>query len=81
MHVSRIEDLEKIRGQTSLDLTLQQGGPRTKINLHLGTCGIAAGANRLESLINREIEEKGLRYPDHSFRLRGPLQPRTDGDH
>jgi NADH:ubiquinone oxidoreductase subunit F (NADH-binding)/NAD-dependent dihydropyrimidine dehydrogenase PreA subunit/(2Fe-2S) ferredoxin len=61
MHVSRIEDLEKIRGQTSLDLTLQQGGPRTKINLHLGTCGIAAGANRLESLINREIEEKGLR--------------------
>ena len=61
MHVSRIEDLEKIRGQTSLDLTLQQGGARTKINLHLGTCGIAAGANRLESLINREIEEKGLR--------------------
>ena len=61
MHVSQIEDLEKIRGQTSLDLTLQQGGARTKINLHLGTCGIAAGANRLESLINREIKEKGLR--------------------
>ncbi len=27
----------------------------------MGTCGIAAGANKLDALINREIEEKGLR--------------------
>jgi NADP-reducing hydrogenase subunit HndB len=34
---------------------------RIKINLHMGTCGIAAGANKLDALINREIEEKGLK--------------------
>ena len=61
MQLSKIEDLEKIRGQISRDLTLQKGGARTKINLHMGTCGIAAGANKLETLVNREIEERGLR--------------------
>jgi len=61
MQLSKIEDLEKIRGQISRDLTLQKGGAQTKINLHMGTCGIAAGANKLETLVNREIEERGLR--------------------
>ena len=61
MQLSKIEDLEKIRGQISRDLILQKGGAQTKINLHMGTCGIAAGANKLETLVNREIEERGLR--------------------
>ncbi len=61
MQLSRIEDLEKIKEQIFQDLTLQKEGIRTKINLHMGTCGIAAGANRLQAFINREIEEKGLK--------------------
>ena len=61
MLVSRIEDLEKIREETFRDLSLQPEGIRTKINLHMGTCGIAAGAGKLHALINREIEEKGLK--------------------
>jgi NADH:ubiquinone oxidoreductase subunit F (NADH-binding)/(2Fe-2S) ferredoxin len=60
MQLSRIEDLEKIREQVSRNLKLQKGGAQTKINLHMGTCGIAAGAGKLDALINREIEEKGL---------------------
>src|SRR4030065_689645 len=61
MQLSRIEDLDKIREQITHDLSLQEEGVRIKINLHMGTCGIAAGANKLDALINREIEEKGLK--------------------
>jgi (2Fe-2S) ferredoxin len=61
MQLSRIEDLEKIKEQIFQDLSLRKEGIRTKINLHMGTCGIAAGANKLQAFINREIEEKGLK--------------------
>ena len=60
MQVSKIEDLERIRQQISRDFSLRTEGMTTKINLHMGTCGIAAGANKLQALITRRIEEKGL---------------------
>ncbi len=61
MQLSTIRDLEKIRERTSHDLSLRKGGVRTKINIHMGTCGIAAGAGKLQALISREIEERKLR--------------------
>jgi len=61
MHLSRIEDLEKIKEQILHDLSLRKEGIRAKINLHMGTCGIAAGANKLQAFIQKETEEKGLK--------------------
>lgn len=55
------EDLQAIKERVTFDLSLQQGGYRAKINLHMGTCGIAAGAKKLDALLVRKMEEKGIR--------------------
>ncbi len=61
MQVLKSGDLEKIKEKTLADLSLQKGGYRAKINFHMGTCGIAAGAKKLLSLVLRKMEETGIR--------------------
>jgi NADP-reducing hydrogenase subunit HndB len=39
-----VDDLKKIKEQYKSTLTLREGGYRAKITVHMGTCGIAAGA-------------------------------------
>jgi len=58
MQILKFEDLQGIKGRAAL--TLQKGGYRAKINLHMGTCGIAAGAKKLHALILKRMEEKGI---------------------
>ena len=58
MQILKIEDLQKIKERTAL--SLQKGGYRAKINFHMGTCGIAAGAKKLYALIQKKIEENGI---------------------
>ena len=60
MHVSNLTDLEAIRDRTARHLSLEKGRPRVKINFHMGTCGIAAGAKKLDALVSRQIEEHQL---------------------
>jgi len=60
MHLLKLEDLQKIKERTLSDLSLQAGGYRAKINFHMGTCGIAAGAEKLLSLVLRKMEETGI---------------------
>jgi NADH:ubiquinone oxidoreductase subunit F (NADH-binding)/NAD-dependent dihydropyrimidine dehydrogenase PreA subunit/(2Fe-2S) ferredoxin len=60
MQVVKLEDLEKIKERTLSELSLQKGGVRAKINFHMGTCGIAAGAEKLLSLVLRKMEETGI---------------------
>jgi NADH:ubiquinone oxidoreductase subunit F (NADH-binding)/NAD-dependent dihydropyrimidine dehydrogenase PreA subunit/(2Fe-2S) ferredoxin len=60
MQVLKLEDLQKIKEGTLSDLSLQKGGYRAKINFHMGTCGIAAGAEKLLSLVLRKMEETGI---------------------
>jgi len=60
MQVLKLEDLQKIKERTLADLSLQKGGYRAKINFHMGTCGIAAGAEKLLSLVLRKMEETGI---------------------
>jgi NADH:ubiquinone oxidoreductase subunit F (NADH-binding)/NAD-dependent dihydropyrimidine dehydrogenase PreA subunit/(2Fe-2S) ferredoxin len=60
MQVTTLEDLQKIKERTLADLSLQRGGYRAKINFHMGTCGIAAGAEKLLSLVLRKMEETGI---------------------
>jgi NADP-reducing hydrogenase subunit HndB len=55
-----IDDLAKIRDKTRLTATLRQGAGRAKINVHMGTCGIAAGARNILTAVMKEIESRNL---------------------
>ena len=55
-----IDDLAKIRERTRHQTTLRQGAGRVKITVHMGTCGIAAGARGIMTAVMQEIEQRGL---------------------
>jgi NADH:ubiquinone oxidoreductase subunit F (NADH-binding)/(2Fe-2S) ferredoxin/Pyruvate/2-oxoacid:ferredoxin oxidoreductase delta subunit len=61
MQILNLEDLKTIKETVALDLSVQKGGYRAKINFHMGTCGIAAGIKKLDALILRKMEENGIR--------------------
>jgi NADP-reducing hydrogenase subunit HndB len=42
-----IDDLKKIKAETSRKNALREGGATAKITVHMGTCGIAAGAREV----------------------------------
>jgi NADP-reducing hydrogenase subunit HndB len=57
-----IEELAKTRDRARRTLVLREGGEfRAKINVHMGTCGIAAGARAVMSALIDEVESRGLR--------------------
>ena len=53
-----IEDLKRIKEEVRSSTLLREGGFRAKITIHMGTCGIAAGARKLMSAVMKEIEER-----------------------
>ncbi|HUI63817.1 MAG TPA: (2Fe-2S) ferredoxin domain-containing protein [Bacteroidota bacterium] len=55
-----LEDLAKIREAARYKIALRQGAGRVKINVHMGTCGIAAGARGILTAVMNEIERRGL---------------------
>lgn len=52
------EDLGKIREQMSRTMSLRDGDARAKITVHMGTCGIAAGARKIMSTLLGLVEQK-----------------------
>ncbi len=57
-----IEDLKKIREQAKGKRLLREGGPyRAKVTVHMGTCGIAAGAREIMAALIKEIDEKNVK--------------------
>jgi NADP-reducing hydrogenase subunit HndB len=56
----KIGDLEKIREKVRRTAVLRQGSARAKVTVHMGTCGIAAGAREILSSLLKEIEHKKL---------------------
>lgn len=55
-----IADLEKIRNESLRTTTLRGGAGRVKITVHMGTCGIAAGARDILAAVMKEIDERKL---------------------
>jgi NADP-reducing hydrogenase subunit HndB len=56
-----IEELAKTRDRARRTLVLREGGEfRAKINVHMGTCGIAAGARTVMTALIDEVESRGL---------------------
>ena len=52
------EDLGKIRERMAKTMNLRDGDARAKIMVHMGTCGIAAGARKIMSALMVLVEEK-----------------------
>ncbi|MEW6680044.1 MAG: (2Fe-2S) ferredoxin domain-containing protein [bacterium] len=55
-----IDDLKKIKDEHNAQATLREGGQRVKITVHMGTCGIAAGARNVMSAIMDEIGKRNI---------------------
>jgi NADP-reducing hydrogenase subunit HndB len=52
------EDLGKIRERMARTVNLRDGDARAKITVHMGTCGIAAGARKIMSALLSLVGEK-----------------------
>jgi len=56
-----IDELAKTRDRVRHTLALREGGEfRAKVNVHMGTCGIAAGARAVMSALMDGVERRGL---------------------
>lgn len=54
------EDLEKIREKMKGTVTLREGKAKARIIVHMGTCGISAGARKIMSTLLSLVEEKKI---------------------
>lgn len=56
----KIGDLEKIRERIQKTTNLRENKARAKVTIHMGTCGIAAGARTILTSLLEEIAEEKL---------------------
>jgi len=52
-----IADLKKIKEKVLTETALREGGQRAKITVHMGTCGVSAGARAVMDSVLSEIAE------------------------
>ena len=55
----RVEDLKRIKESMKGTVTLRDGTYRVKITVHMGTCGIAAGARKIMGTFLEKLEGSG----------------------
>ena len=55
-----IDDLKQIRESAKKNLYLREGDFRGKVIVHMGTCGIAAGAREIMSTLLNELEKREI---------------------
>ena len=60
MKISSIEDLRRIKEEAQKRTLLREGKADYRVVVHMGTCGIAAGAREVMSAILDEIAKRGL---------------------
>ncbi|MCK4423611.1 MAG: (2Fe-2S) ferredoxin domain-containing protein [Candidatus Omnitrophica bacterium] len=65
------EDLEKIREEEKLKIDLRQAGKDIQVAVHLGTCGIAAGARDILGELAAQIKQ--IKNKNISLRRTGCL--------
>lgn len=56
-----LEDLKKIKESVQASVTLREGGYRAKVNIHMGTCGIASGARGIMNAVLDEIAKREIK--------------------
>ena len=57
----KIEDLDRISEEIRKTTLLREGTSRAKITVHMGTCGIAAGAREIMNALLTEIQQKDIK--------------------
>jgi len=55
-----IDDLAKISQKVRKTVVLREGAGRAKITVHMGTCGIAAGARKIMNTLMDEFEKNKI---------------------
>jgi NADP-reducing hydrogenase subunit HndB len=55
-----IQDLQNIKEREHSRMALREGRYRAKITVHMGTCGIAAGARDIMTAFREEIAQREL---------------------
>ena len=53
----RPEDLGKIRERMAKTMSLREGQARARVTVHMGTCGIAAGARQIMGVLMNLLEQ------------------------
>ena len=53
------EDLDKIRERMAGTINMREGNARARITVHMGTCGIAAGARKITAKLMDLVEQRG----------------------
>ena len=53
----RVEDLKRIKESMKGTVSLRDGDHRVKITIHMGTCGIAAGARKIMNTFLEKVEK------------------------
>ena len=61
MNKLKPEDLDKISQRMKKIISLREGSGKAKVIIHMGTCGIAAGARTVMNALLEEIEQKDLK--------------------
>ena len=61
MEKIRPEDLEKIAQRMMKVINLREGTAKAKVIVHMGTCGIAAGARAVMTALMNEVEERDIK--------------------
>jgi len=56
----KIDDLEKISQRVRKTTLLREGAGKAKIVVHMGTCGIAAGAREIMNTLLDEFEKRNI---------------------
>jgi NADP-reducing hydrogenase subunit HndB len=52
-----IDDLKKIKEKTARSMAVREGEANVKITVHMGTCGIAAGARDVMGALLEELSQ------------------------
>lgn len=56
-----IEDLKRIKEEHKAAFALREGGYKVKVTVHMGTCGLAAGARTVMTALLDELAKGGFR--------------------
>jgi NADP-reducing hydrogenase subunit HndB len=57
----KLEELAELREKARRETSLREGAARIRVTIHMGTCGIAAGARKIVEAALREVEQRDLR--------------------
>ena len=61
MNKLKPEDLDRISQKMKKIINLREGTGKAKVIVHMGTCGIAAGARSVMNALMEEIEKRDLK--------------------